>query len=333
MATRLPPLNALKAFESAARHLSVKRAAAELNVTPAAVSHQIKGLENYLGVQLFLRHNRALELTEAARAALPKLREGFDSLAQAVERLRAHKGMGQLTVSAAPSFAARWLMPRLHRFFDAHPEVDVRVSARLRQPASGGRRTLAERASLEVWLADSDVAVIYGRGDYPGYGVDRLLSLSVTPICSPKLVTDPEHPLLWPRDLKHHLLLHDDTGELYDGVSFWEVWLKAAQVADVDLNRGPHFSHAVLAFEAAIEGRGIVATMPILAEADVHAARLIAPFALRVPLESAYYLVCSEAAAKRASVAAFREWLLAEAAREQAEATPLSPPAASRAAR
>jgi LysR family transcriptional regulator, glycine cleavage system transcriptional activator len=314
--TRLPPLNALKAFECAARHLSVKKAAAELNVTPAAVSHQIKSLEDHLGVTLFLRHNRALELTEGARAALPKLSEGFDSLAQAVERMLAHKGTGQLTVSAAPSFAARWLMPRLHHFFEAHPEIDVRVSARLRQPSASGRRAVAERATIDTWLADSDVAIIYGHGDYPGFGVDKLLELDITPVCSPKLITDRERPLLWPRDLKHHLLLHDDTGELYDGVAFWDVWLKAAGVTDVDVTRGPHFSHAVLAFEAAAEGHGIVATMPILAEADLNAARLVTPFALRVPLESAYYLVYREAAATRPAVAAFRGWLLAAAARE-----------------
>jgi LysR family glycine cleavage system transcriptional activator len=316
MATRLPPLNALKAFETAARHLSIKQAAAELNVTPAAVSHQIKALENHLGVPLFLRHNRALELTEAARAALPKLREGFDSLAQAVERLRAHKGTGQLTVSVAPSLAARWLMPRLHHFFEAHPEIDVRVSARLRQPSAGGRTELAERSTIDAWLADSDVAILYGHGDYPGFRVDKLLPLTITPICSPKLITDREHPLMWPDDLKNHLLLHDDTGTLYDGVSFWEVWLKAAGVTGMDVKRGPHFSHAVLAFEAAAEGHGVVATMPILAEADLNAARLVMPFALRVPLESAYYVVCSDAAATRASVAGFRAWLLAEAARE-----------------
>src|SRR5262247_3634340 len=207
MASRLPPLNALKAFESAARHLSVKQAAAELNVTPAAVSHQIKALEDYLGVQLFVRHSRALELTGAARAALPKLRDGFESLAQAVQQLRGYRGSGQLTVSAAPSFAARWLMPRLHRFFEGHPEIDVRVSARLRQPAAGGRRDVAERTTIDMWLADSDVAILYGGGDYPEFRVDKLLPLTITPICSPKLVADREHPLLWPRDLRHHLLL------------------------------------------------------------------------------------------------------------------------------
>jgi LysR family glycine cleavage system transcriptional activator len=314
---RLPPLNALKAFEAAGRHLSVKKAAAELNVTPAAVSHQIKALEDALGVKLFFRRNRALELTEAARACLPKLREGFDSLAQAVERLRAHKGGGMLTVSVAPSLAARWLMPRLHRFLESHPETDVRVSARLRQAAEGSRRgAAAERATVDAWLADSDVAILYGRGDYPGFKVEKLFGLSITPICSPRLLTDPEHPLLRPDDLRHQLLLHDDTGDVYDGVSFWEVWLKAAGVQGVDVTRGPHFSHAVLAFEAAAEGHGVVATMPVLAEADLNAARLITPFALRVPLQSAYYLVCAESAVGRPGVAEFRKWLLAEAAKE-----------------
>ena len=317
MTARLPPLNALRAFETVARHLSVKKAAAELSVTPAAVSHQIKGLEEYLGVQLFKRQNRALELTEAARVCLPKLREGFDNLAQAVERLRMHKGGGMLTVSVPPSLAARWLMPRLHRFFEAHPEIDVRVSARLRQPSEGGRRgAMAERATVDTWLADSDISLIYGRGDYPGFAVDKLLSLTVTPICSPKIATDRDHPLVHPRDLKHHLLLHDDTGDLYDGVSFWEVWLKEAGVEDVDLRRGPHFSHAVLAFEAAVEGLGVLASLPVLAKADLDAARLVTPFALRVPLGSAYYMVSTEAALSRSAVAAFREWLLAEAARE-----------------
>jgi LysR family glycine cleavage system transcriptional activator len=321
MASRLPPLNALKAFEATARLLSVKKAAAELSVTPAAVSHQIKALEDYLEVKLFHRHSRALELTEPARACLPKLREGFDNLAQAVERLRAHKGGGMLMVSAAPSFAARWLMPRLHRFLDLRPEIDVRVSARLRQSSQGGRKgATAERLTLEDWLADSDVAILYGRGDYPGFRVDKLIALEITPICSPRLVTHPQHPLTRPEDLRHHLLLHDETGDLYDGVPFWEVWLKAAGLDDIELSRGPHFSHAVLAFEAAVEGHGVVATMPVLAEADLNAARLVTPFALRVPLESAYYLVCSEAAASRPAVKAFREWLVEEAARPSLEA-------------
>jgi len=317
MTARLPPLNSLKAFEATARHRSVKKAAAELNVTPAAVSHQIKALEDHLGVQLFRRYNRALELTDGARACLPKLREGFDNLVQAVERLRAYRGAGMLTVSAPPSFAARWLMPRLHRFLAAHAEIDVRVSARVRQAADQGRGAAAERATLDDWMADSDIAILYGRGEYPGFQVEELLPLTVTPICSPKLLADPRHPLVGPEDLRHHMLLHDDTGDLYDGESFWELWLNAAGVSGVDTRRGPHFSHAVLALEAAIEGLGVVVTLPVLAEADMHAARLLTPFALRVSLISAYYLVCSEASATRPAVAAFRQWLLAEAAKEQ----------------
>lgn len=321
MAARLPPLNALKAFEATARHLSVKKAAAELSVTPAAISHQIKSLEEYLELPLFIRHNRALELTDAARACLPKLREGFDNLAQAVEQLRRHTGGGMLMVSAAPSFAARWLMPRLHHFLEARPDIDVRVSARLRRTSDGGKGAIAERNTLSEWLADSDVAILYGRGDYPGFQVDKLIPLTITPICSPRLVNHPQRPLQRPEDLRHHLLLHDDTGELYDGVPFWEVWLEAAGLADtVDTRRGPHFSHAVLAFEAAIEGHGVVATMPVLAEADLHAGRLVTPFSLHVPLPSSYYLVSRAENAKRPAVAAFREWLLDEAARETVKA-------------
>jgi LysR family glycine cleavage system transcriptional activator len=314
MSNRLPPLNALRAFEAAARHLSVKKAAIELNVTPAAVSHQIRMLEDYLGVQLFHRYNRALELTDAARASLPKLREGFDCLVQAVERLRSHVSGGVLTVSAAPSFAARWLMPRLHRFIAAHPEVDVRVSARMRRVSVDGKGDVAERATVEAWLDDSDIAILYGRGNYPSLWVRKLLDLTVTPICSPQLLQG-DHPLKVPADLGHHMLLHDDTGDLYDNEPFWDVWLREAGVTGVDPHRGPHFSHAVLAFEAAIDAVGVVASMPVLAAEDLATGRLVTPFDLRVPLASAYYLVCHESASTRPAVTLFRDWLLEEAAR------------------
>lgn len=314
MAVRLPPLNSLRAFEAAARHLSVKKAAVELNVTPAAVSHQVRQLEDFLGVQLFHRHNRALELTDAARACLPKLREGFESLAQAIDRLRAHQSGGMLTVSAAPSFAARWLMPRLHRFIAAHPEIDVRVSARMRRVSRDGKADMAERTTVDTWLDDSDVAVLYGHGHYPGIRVDKLLDLTIAPICSPKLLAG-EHPLKSPEDLRHHLLLHDDTGALYDNEAFWDVWLKAAGVTGIDATRGPHFSHAVLACEAATDAIGVVATMPVLVAEEIAAGRLVLPFALQVPLDSAYYMVCEEHAVTRPAVAAFRTWLIEEARR------------------
>jgi LysR family glycine cleavage system transcriptional activator len=316
MTERLPPLNALKAFESAARHLSLKRAAQELSVTPAAISHQVKSLEDYLGIRLFRRLNRGLELTPVARAALPKLSEGFDSLAQAVVSMQPQPDSGQVTVSVAPSFAARWLMPRLHRFFAAYPEVDVRISARTRLLAKRGRDNAVERATIENWLLESDLAILYGHGDYPGYRVDKLLSLTVAPICSPQLAHG-EHPLRRPPDLVHHALVHDDSGSRYDGVAFWDVWLKAAGVEGIDTSRGSHFSQPVLALEAASDALGVVATFPVLAVAELAAGRLILPFELQVPLQSAYYMVCSDTAALRPVVAAFRDWLLAEAAQRE----------------
>jgi len=316
MPVRLPPLNSLKAFEAAARHLSVKKAALELNVTSAAVSHQIRTLEDYLGVQLFHRYNRSLELTDVAKAALPKLGEGFDYLAQAVALLRKHDGGGSLTVSAAPSFASRWLMPRLHRFIAAHPEIDVRISARMRRVSVDGKGDVAERATVEAWLADSDVAILYGRGNVPGIMVERLIDLSITPICSPKLLaSDHPHPLKTPDDLRHHLLLHDDTGELYDNEPFWRRWLNAAGVSDVDANKGPHFSHAVLAFEAAIDAVGVLASMPVLAAEDIASGKLVVPFDTVVKLPDGYYMAAGEHADERPAVAAFRAWLREEAAR------------------
>lgn len=317
MTERLPPLNALKAFESAARHLSLKRAAQELNVTPAAISHQVKALENHLGVQLFRRLNRALELTPAARAALPKLSEGFDALAQATASLRPRPDTGQLTLSAAPSLTARWLMPRLHRFFAAHPEVDVRISTRMRLVNQGGQDGAAERTTVANWLAEADIAILYGHGDYPGYRVEKLFALTVAPICSPQLAQGAT-PLRRPQDLVHHTLIHDDTGMLYDRVAFWDVWLKAAGVEGVDTSRGSHFSQPILALEAASDALGVVVTMPLLAGAELASGRLIVPFELQVPLQSAYYLVWSEEGARRPVVDAFRRWVLDEAARSAA---------------
>ncbi len=314
MTVRLPPLNSLKAFEATARNLSVKRAAIELNVTSAAVSHQIRALEEYLGVQLFRRYNRALELTDVAKAALPKLGEGFDCMAQAVTILRSEQGGGALTVSSAPSFASRWLMPRLHRFIAAHPEIDVRISARMRRVSVDGKGDVAERATLEAWLADSDVAILYGRGHVSGLLIERLLDLSITPICSPKLLAG-DNPLRSGEDLRRHLLLHDDTGELYDNEPFWGLWLREAGIKGVDANKGPHFSHAVLAFEAAIDAVGILASMPVLAAEDIATGKLIMPFDFSVKLPDGYYMACGEHADERPAVAAFRAWMREEAER------------------
>ena len=304
----LPPLNALRAFEAAARLLSLKKAAAELNVTPAAISHQVKLLEDFAGRPLLVRKPRAIELTNAARAALPRLSAGFDQLADAARLLRESGPESTLTVSVAPSFATCWLMPRLHRFLSAEPEVDVRITARTRQSTSVGAQSQRE---AEAWLADADVAVLLSNGQFPGYHVERLVPLSVTPLASPRLLVG---RTLAPADLREFSLIHDDIGKLYDGRDFWDLWLEAAGIARLRLKHGVHFSHTVLALEAAVEGVGIVATLPELARPQLDDGRLAAPFGLRVELPYAYYVVAREQALERSSVQTFLAWLREQAA-------------------
>jgi LysR family glycine cleavage system transcriptional activator len=203
-------------------------------------------------------------------------------------------------------------MPRLHNFVTSNPHIDVRVSTRIRQfsrmPA--GRR--GDVVSVSEWVDEVDVAVVFGNGDYPGMHVDKLLSLSVTPLCSPDLLMGTPR-LRKPTDLRHHTLVHDDRGMLYEGRSFWDMWLEKANVADVDTSQGPRFTHSVLAFEAATAKVGIVASTPALAAPYLATGRLVAPFALEVPLASGYYVVRNETAAKRAIVVTFIDWLLDQA--------------------
>ena len=309
MAERLPPLNALRAFEAVARRLSVKKAAAELNVTPAAVSHQIKLLEDLAGRALLIRKARGIDLTDAARAALPHLAAGFEQLGLAVRELRESRAGSTMTVSVAPSFATCWLMPRLHRFMTAQPEIDVRVTARTRQSTAVGGQS---RREADAWLADADVAILLSDGDFPGYHAERLVPLTVTPLVSPKLIGRGK---LAPADLKGLTLIHDDMGRLYDGRDFWTLWLEGAGAARMKLKHGAQLSHTVLALEAAAEGVGIVASSPELAKPQLDAKRLVAPFDLRIKLPYAYYLIATDEALQRPPVLAFVAWL-----REQANA-------------
>jgi LysR family glycine cleavage system transcriptional activator len=308
MADPQAPLNALRAFEAVARHLSVKKAAEELHVTPAAISHQVKLLENLSGRALLVRKPRGLELTDAARAALPGLTAGFERLAEAARTLREAPPESTLTVSVAPSFATCWLMPRLHRFLQAQPGIDVRVTARTRQSTAAGEQS---RREAERWLADADVAVLLSAGRFPGFPVERLLALSVTPLASPRLAGTRK---LAPAALRGMTLLHDDTGRHFDGHDFWDLWLEAAGLARARLRHRTHLSHTVLALEAAVEGLGVVATLPELAAPQLESGRLVAPFELRVPLPYAYYVVTTSEALARAPVRAFVDWLAAQGA-------------------
>lgn len=310
MAIRLPPLNGLRAFEAAARHLSFQKAAEELHVTPAAISHQVKGLEEHLGVQLFRRGNRALELTDAARLCLPKLQEGFDCLREAVERLLSEKDTTTLEVRVAPSLAAKWLMPRLHRFISAHPDIDVRIAADSQLIDVSERSSAGKEHGTPA--GDADLCIRFGAGHYFGYRVDKLFDVSLLPMCSPKLL-EGEHPLRTPDDLRHHTLLHDDVVYFDRGASNWEVWLEAADVKNVDAARGAHFNHTALALEAAADGSGVVLATPVVAAADLASGRLVRPFALSLPSDFAYYAISPETRADAPAVARFREWLFEEA--------------------
>lgn len=304
---RLLPLNALRAFEAVARHLSVTKAAAELHVTPAAVSHQVKLLEALCGRPLLVRKPRALALTDHARAALPRLAAGFTQLQEASGSLRESRSLSTLTVSVAPSFATCWLVPRLHRFLTASPAIDVRVTARTRTSTMRGEEALRE---AQAWLADADVAVLLSQGQFPGFHSERLVALAVTPLASPV----PGRPGPWPlEELRRHVLLHDDTGVLYDGRDYWDLWLKAAGAKGLKLKHGARLSHSVLALEAAAEGAGVVASLPAFARPQVEAGRLFAPYALQVELPYAYYLVATEESLAHPPVRAFVDWLRAEA--------------------
>lgn len=298
MDRRLPPLNALRAFEAAARHLSLSRAAEELHVTPAAISHQVKGLESYLGVKLFRRANRSLLLTDAGQASLPGLREGFDRLAEAMEAVRAGDESGPFTVSVPPSFGAKWLVARLDRFTRKHPGYDVRLDASMRV--------------VDLMREGVDIAVRYGAGEYPGMRVDCLMDEVAVPVCSPRL-QEGDNPLRVPADLCGHTLLHHAVSSEDDKFPDWPMWLQVAGVKTCDLTRGPTFSMASMAVAAAIEGQGVALVGDVLVADDIAAGRLVRPFELSVPADFAYYIVSPLVTAERPRVAAFREWLLEEA--------------------
>lgn len=293
MSRRLPSLNGLKAFEAAARHLSFTRAAGELNVTQAAVSHQVKALEEGLGVALFRRLNRALLLTDEGQALLPPLSEALDRMALAVDGLARRDETGVLTVSTLDSFAAGWLVRRLRRFRALHADIDVRI-------------TTANHL-VDFARDDVDLAVRYGRGQWPGLDSVRLMTEEVFPVCSPALLAD--GPALdKPSDLRFHTLLHEDM------IEDWRTWLLAAGVGGVDPTRGPWFTQANLVIQAALAGDGVALGRSVLVADELAAGRLVKPFDVSLPAEYAYYVVSPQAAAGRPKVRAFRDWMLAEAA-------------------
>jgi LysR family transcriptional regulator, glycine cleavage system transcriptional activator len=295
MPRRLPPLNALKAFEAAARHESFTRAAEELCVTQGAVSHQVKALEAGLGLKLFNRERQRLIITDAGRAYLPVVRDAFDRIASGTERLLQRQSRGALTVSTSPNFAAKWLVHRLGRFAEAHPDIELRVSASAQH--------------IDFAREDIDLAIRHGDGTAPGLHVTRLCAETVFPVCSPKLLTG-RGALRTPADLRRFPLLHVEERQAW---SQWSQWLEFAGLGQMSSPRGPILSQASMAIDAAVDGQGVALARTALAAWDLIGGRLVRPFDLELPVPFAYWIVCPKPSAKLAKIAAFTDWLIAEA--------------------
>lgn len=321
MPYRLPPLNALRAFEAAARHLSFKLAGEELSVTPTAISHQIRSLEASLGFPLFHRLTRAIELTAQGRAMLPKVREGLDAFAAAIESTRCNEEGGRLHVSSPPTFLARWLIRHLPGFAARHPEIQLHMAASLGMidlpdgSAGAAPEVLPDNPGRED---EAEVCIRFGRGSYPACQVERLFSPVYAAVCSPRLLFG-THPLKTPADLVHQVLLHDDTIPELMVRPTWAEWLALAGVGGVDSDAGMHFSDSGLVLSAAIDGVGVALASTPLIEAEVAAGRLVVLFDIVIRRPLSYYLVIPDAAAGRPVVRAFREWLLEEAGRMAAQ--------------
>jgi LysR family glycine cleavage system transcriptional activator len=292
MLRRLPPLNALKAFEAAARSESFTKAAQELNVTQGAVSHQVKALEAALGVRLFNRERQRLVITEAGRDYLAVVRDALDRIALGTERLVQRQSSGVLTISTSPDFAAKWLVYRLGRFAESHSEIDLRVSATMHH---------VDFAREEV-----DVAVRHGDGKWPGLEAVRLSAEQLFPVCSPKLVAG-RGRIRTAADLLKFPLLHLDDWKT------WTRWFDAAGVTD-PVAHGPILNRASILIDAAVDGQGIALARTTLAAWDLINGRLIRPIDVSLRLSKTYWIVSPKATSEVPKIATFRKWLLAEAA-------------------
>ena len=290
MARRLPPLNSLKSFEAAGRLLSFTRAAHELNVTQAAVSHQIKLIEGYLDLTLFVRTPRKLVLTEQGRALLPDIIEAFDKLSNAIGAVRQEPSSKMISVRLAPSFAAKWLSPRLKYFWLQHPEIDLCL--------------YHANPAVEFDREEIDIAVTYGKGDWPGVVADPILSLDFYPVCTPAFMTN-DRPLSNIDNLRYYSLLHDANYEC------WSDWLKLAKIEGINANKGTIIDDTNVLIQAAVDGQGVALGSTTFVQDLLDSGKLVKPFDITLVNEFAYYVVCPEAHLKNSSVQAFKNWLLA----------------------
>lgn len=299
-------LNALRAFEASTRHQSFSAAAAELNVTPAAVGQLVRMLEDWLGTPLFLRgtSGRArLIPTETAERALPDIRAGFDRIALGLERLKEGATSGMLTVAVSPAFAAKWLLPRIERFQTAWPDTDVRLDTNLKPVDFVAQRV--------------DIGVRYGMGRWPGLTAEKLMDEEVYPVCSPQLLRE-HRRLKKPNDLARQTLIHDLSMDSHTSFPTWDEWLQKAGVKDVDTARGMKINNSAAVLQAAFEGHGVALARSVMARDDLATGRLVRLFPeITVPSALAYYIVYRPECASLPRLAAFRDWLLEEATEQQ----------------
>lgn len=304
-------LNALRAFEAAARHQSFSAAAAELSVTPAAVGQQVRSLESWLGIALFTRANSGsarLILTDAARAALPDIQAGFDRLSIGLSRLKDASVHAGLTVSVSPAFASKWLLPRIERFQQAYPDMDVLLDTNAR--------------SVDFQAERIDIGVRYGAGKWPGLTAVQLMDEVMFPVCSPDYALL-KGGKLSAKTLQRCTLIHDLTMAKDPDYPTWRMWLDASGFTEVAADHGLRINNSAAVLQAAIDGQGLALARSVMVRDDLQAGRLIRPFAdkgLDCPLTQAYYVVYRSECAQLAKVQAFRDWLLAEAAAHTSEA-------------
>ena len=293
MSERLPPLTALRAFEAAARHMSFARAAGELNVTPAALSFQIKSLEAHLGAPLFHRLTRRVELTEAGRALAPGAQDGFETLAAAWRAAKRVLDSNTLVVTAGPAFTAKWLAPRIYEFARAHPEIDLRFTASLRM--------------MDFERDEIDVAIRFGYGPDPGLYALPLRQEWVTPVMTPELAA--RYPT--PKSLRDAPLMFDDSIDFLDPPCDWPAWFRAVGITFTP-EHGPHFSQADHAVDAAVAGTGIVLGRRAMVVKELADGRLVAPYGLALETKARFRFLCRKGSEIRPQIAAFRDWMLAE---------------------
>lgn len=293
MSRDLPPLNGLRAFEAAARHLSFTRAAEELHVTQAAISHQVKGLEEYLAFSLFKRVNRGLMLTSEGQILFPAVRDGLDTMAAALRQIdRAETGASALTVTTLDSIASAWLVPRLGRFRRRHPEIDVRI-------------TVSDVLVDFTRSNDVDLAIRYGSGKWPGVRVEHLMDEQIFPVASPELI-ERGPGLSEPADLLKYPLLHDTLPET------WSMWFEAAGVHAPAFDTSYMLEHSNLIAQVAMAGEGVALGRSALVKDALETGRLVRLFDITLPAVYAYYVVAPDAAWERPKVRAFRSWLADE---------------------